>query len=144
MSFTWIREQSPVWDADKERVVGGAPPGVFDFVDLQPGDLIAGEWWRVEDDGQVVAYGWIDVVWGDAEMLLAVEPSAQGRGIGTFVVDRLEKEAAKRGLNYICNVVRPTHPDGERLTTWLQSRGFKPAADGVFRRRVRAGRPPRG
>jgi ribosomal protein S18 acetylase RimI-like enzyme len=141
MGLTWVHEQAPVWDADKARAVGGAPPGVFEFADLQPGDPLAGEWWRVEDDGQAVAYGWMDVVWGDAEMLLAVESSLQGQEVGTFVVDHVEEEAAKRGLRYIRNVVRPTHPDGERLTTWLRARGFEPAADGALRRKVRAARP---
>jgi ribosomal protein S18 acetylase RimI-like enzyme len=138
MDLEWIDEHPPVWDAGKARVVGGAPPGVFDLGDVQPGDPLPGEWWRVEDGGEAVAYGWIDTVWGDAEMLLAVDPSRQRTGVGSFVLDHLEREAAKRGLNYICNVVRPTHPDGERVTAWLCGRGFEPAADGLLRRRVTA------
>ena len=40
--LSWIREESPVWDADKVRVIGGAPAGAFvlTFVDGEslPGD----------------------------------------------------------------------------------------------------------
>lgn len=135
MGFAWIREDAPRWDAGKARVVGGTPPGVFDFGDREPGDPVGGEWWRVDDDGTTVAYGWLDTVWGDAEILLAVDPDHQGRGLGTFTLDRLEEEAARRGLNYIYNVVAPTHPDRDRVTAWLQRRGFELSSDGVLRRR---------
>ena len=136
MSLDWIDEHPPFWDDDKARIVGSVAPGVFDLSDPKSGDPLPGEWWRVEDGGQAVAYGWIDTVWGDAEMLLAVDPTRQGGGVGTFVLDQLEGEAAKRGLNYIFNVVRPTHPHGERVTAWLCGRGFEPSTDGVLRRRV--------
>ncbi len=140
----WIAEHPPVWDDDKARIVGGAASGVFDLGDPKTGDPLPGEWWRVEDGGKAVAYGWIDTVWGDAEMLLAVDPARQRGGGGTFVLDQLEREAAKRRLNYIYNVVRPTHPDGERVTAWLCGRGFEPAADGILRRHVTVSQRPEG
>lgn len=142
MSFEWIHEQSPRWDGDKARIVGGAPPGVFDLGSFRPTDPVPGEWWRAEEDGVVVAYGWMDTVWGDAEMLLAVDPAHAGRGVGTFVLDQLDREAADRGLNYLFNVVRPSHPERDRVTAWLQRRGFEPASDGLLRRRVRQARVP--
>jgi len=137
MRLSWIREHPPKWDEDKARIIGRAAAGIFEIGPYRPGDLLAGDWWRVQDaDSHVLAYGWIDTVWGDAEMLLAVDPPHRGGGVGTFVLDQLEAEAAKRGLNYIYNVVRPTHPDGDRVTAWLCGRGFEPSSDGVLRRRV--------
>jgi GNAT superfamily N-acetyltransferase len=136
MSLDWIREHPANWDADKARIVGGAPAGTFDLGDIESGAPLAGEWWRVEEDGVTAAYAWIDSVWGDAEMLLAVDPARQGRGIGTFVLDRLEQEAGQRGLHYIYNVVRPDHPDKERVTAWLEARAFEPTPDGTLRRKV--------
>ena len=56
------------------------------------------------------------------------------RGVGTFIVDRLEEEAVQRGLNYLFNVVRPTHPDREGITRWLEGRRFKSSDDGLLRR----------
>jgi GNAT superfamily N-acetyltransferase len=138
MGLAWIHESPPRWDGDKARITGAAPAGVFDFGDLRPSDAVPGEWWRVEDDGSVVAYGWMDTVWGDAEMLLAVDPAHEGRGVGTFVIEHLEREAASRGLNYLFNVVRQAHPDGERVSAWLQRRGFEPSSDGLLRRKVPA------
>jgi GNAT superfamily N-acetyltransferase len=137
MGLAWIHENPPRWDGDKARITGAAP-GVFDFDDLRPSDAVPGEWWRVEDDGSVVAYGWMDTVWGDAEMLLAVDPAHEGQGVGTFVIERLEEEASNRGLNYLCNVVRPGHPEAERVTAWLQNRGFELSSDGLLRRKVPA------
>ncbi|MCB9597457.1 MAG: GNAT family N-acetyltransferase [Sandaracinaceae bacterium] len=138
MSLSWIRERNAVWNADKARIVGRAAPGIFDtrYGNLAEGHLVPAEWWRVEDDGRTVGYGWLDVNWGDAEILLATDAEARGRGVGTFVLRQLELEARARGLNYMYNIVRPTHPEGDRVTAWLVARGFGAAHDGRLLRAV--------
>lgn len=138
MSFEWIAENPPYWDADKARLVGDAPQGIFDtrYSMLKPGDLVPGTWFRAEETGNVVGYGWLDVNWGDAEILLATTGDARGRGVGTFILDQLEREAHRRGLNYLYNLVRPTHPEADTVTAWLQKRGFSPDADGRLQRPV--------
>jgi len=139
MAFEWIHEDPAYWDAGKNSVVGGEPAGTFHLPDLKSGDLVPGDWWRVEDSGRVLAYGWMDVNWGDAEVLLAVAAGARGRGVGTFVLDRLEDEARARGLNYLSNVVRATHPRAAEVSRWLQARRFRTAEDGALRRAVARG-----
>ena len=141
MPLTWIREDHPTWSADKERIVG-AVPGAFDLSRYpRDGGVLPGEWWRVEDGGRVVGYGWMDVVWGDGEVLLAVDPLAQRSGVGAFILGRLQAEAMDRGLARIVNVVRPDHPQGTRVTLWLLRQGFLREADGErLARRVQA--PP--
>lgn len=136
--LSWIKEDSPHWNEDKLRIVGEAPKGIFDrrYQELAEGDIVPGEWWRVEDDGKVVGYGWLDIVWGDAEILLATAPGAEGRGVGTFVLGELDRAAKARGVHYLYNIVRPTHPDAERVTKWLSKRGFADAEDGSMRRKV--------
>jgi N-acetylglutamate synthase-like GNAT family acetyltransferase len=141
MAFAWIHESSPTWDDHKNRLVGGAAPGTFRLAPQSPGGVAPGEWWRVEEDGAVVGYGWMDVVWGEGEVLLVVSPSHRDQGAGTFIVDRLEAEAASRGLAYIYNTVSPTHPDRERVTAWLLARGFARGHDDErLERRVRSTR----
>jgi GNAT superfamily N-acetyltransferase len=125
VSLDWIHETPPRWDAAKAAIVGGAPAGVFQLGPQVEGELLAGEWWRVEDGGVAVGYGWLDHTWGDAEILLAVAPEHQRRGVGSFILERLEQEAAARGLNYLHNVVRPSHPDRERVIRWLEQRRFR-------------------
>ncbi len=129
MGLKWIPENPPHWDAGKKRLVGGAPEGIFDFGEHESGELIPGEWWRVEDDAGLAGYGWMDCTWGDAEILLAVDPDRQGAGIGSFILDQLEKEAAARGLNYLYNLVRPTHPEHDGVSAWLGKRGFERSHD---------------
>ena len=103
----------------------------------QPGAPVADEWWHVADaSGEVVGYGWLDSEWGDAEVTFLVAAGRRGEGIGAFIVDHLEAEAAARGLNYIYNVVPATSPDPGWVTAWLVARGFV-AGDGDLRRRVR-------
>ncbi|MCW8139358.1 MAG: GNAT family N-acetyltransferase, partial [Planctomycetota bacterium] len=132
MGLSWVRERTAVWDAGKVRLVGEAPAGVFDarYRELPAGAPVPGEWWRVEDEGQVVGYGWLEVVWGDGEVLFVVAPEARGRGVGGSALERLCEDARARGLRYLYNTVRATHPERERLTAWLTKRGFKPAEDG--------------
>jgi len=139
MGFKWIAEHPAHWDEAKAKIVGGAPEGIFEIGDRSPGELVPGEWWRVEDDNGVAGYGWMDVTWGDAEILLAVASDRQGAGVGSFILDRLEEEATHQGLNYMLNVVRPTHPDREGIGAWLGKRGFSRSHDDdLLRRPVRA------
>ncbi len=139
MALTWVREERPRWDDDKQRVIGGAPPGALDLDPPASGSSLPGDWWAVTDPGgDVVGYGWLDSTWGgDAEIVLAVAPDAQGRGVGSFVLDHLEAEAAQRGMNYVYNTVRTTHPDRDRVHDWLAVRGYRGSdSDAALRKRV--------
>jgi GNAT superfamily N-acetyltransferase len=137
MALRWVREDTPIWDAAKKEVVDGAPAGALELPALSPGALAPGEWFRVEDGDAIAGYGWMDCTWGDAEVTVAVDPTRRGQGVGAFILDHLEQEAAARGVNYLYNAVRPTHPDRERVTRWLEDRGFQPSGDGLLKKRVR-------
>ncbi|GAB3309035.1 GNAT family N-acetyltransferase [Epidermidibacterium keratini] len=137
--LSWRRESAPSWSGDLKRIVGGQPAGVFDvdgYVDDQP---MIGEWWSASaDDGAVLGYGWLDATWGgDAEVSLAVDPAAQTRGVGSFIMSSLEREAAGRGFNYVYNSIRPSHPSGSDLYDWLAVRGYTGSeSGGLLRKRV--------
>ena len=134
----WIKEIGGRWDDNKARIIGGAAAGIFDdrYAQTAPGDLVPGMWWRVERDGAVVGYGWMDVVWGDAEILMATSPDAEGSGVGSFILENLGREAAGKGLNYIYNTVRATHPNADAVARWLRRRGFEDQQDGRLTRRA--------
>jgi GNAT superfamily N-acetyltransferase len=137
MSLEWSREQSPVWDDDKQRIIGGAPAGALDL-SYPAGEQLPGDWYTASEDGRVVGYGWMDSTWGgDTEILMAVDPDHQGRGIGTFVMNHLEWEAAQRGFNYVYNTVRDSHPDRDTVHDWLLVRGYRGnERDASLRKRV--------
>ena len=61
-------------------------------------------------------------------------PDARGRGLGAFVLERLQAEARSLGLHYLYNSVRPTHPRSGETARWLERRGFEPREDGTLRR----------
>jgi N-acetylglutamate synthase-like GNAT family acetyltransferase len=134
--LTWVKDDDPRWDADRERVFATVPDGVFRAEARTAGERLSSDWWRVEDGGRVVGYGWLDDVWGDAEILLAVEEGSRGSGAGAFALARLEQEAADRGLNYVVNVVRDTHPERAAVTEWFVAHGFAGTDDGRLRKRV--------
>lgn len=144
MELRWVHEDRPLWDEDKQRVIGGAPQGALD-VQYPSGAELPGDWWSARDgDGAVVGYGWLDATWGgDAEILLAVEKSVQRRGVGTFILSSLENEAGRRGLNYVYNTVRTTRPDREGVHDWLAVRGYQGStSDTALRKRTPADSEP--
>jgi GNAT superfamily N-acetyltransferase len=134
--LSWIHEDAPVWDADKARVIGGAPAGAF-VIPFEDGDALPGDWWAARDgDGEVVGYGRLDTTWGgDAEILLAVAPDRQEHGVGTFILAKLDEEAGARGINYIHNRIRD-HAQRDVVHDWLVVRGFRGSVDGDLRKRV--------
>ncbi len=139
MTLAWTRENAPRWDADKQRVFGPDELLATGLPGFRPGEPVADEWWRVTDGGEVAGYGWLDTEWGDARITFVVAPGRRGRGVGAFILERLEDEAAARGLNYIYNVVPETHPDGAWIRNWLTLHGFREASRGQLRRQVAAG-----
>jgi len=137
VELSWQREERPRWDGNKQRIIGGAPPGALDLDFAADSDL-PGDWFAARRDGAVVGYGWLDSTWGgDIEILLAVDPEAQASGVGSFVLAQLEREAAERGTNYVYNTVRDTHPDRDAVHDWLLVRGYRGnERDAALRKRV--------
>lgn len=123
MALTWHREENALWDEDKKRIIGGAPD---DIVDIDPvdGEALPGHWWCAKNDGAVVGYGCLDSAWGDAEIALVVDTGAQRKGVGSFVLENLEHEAAAQGVNYVYNTVHAKHPKRTEVQGWLKTRGF--------------------
>ena len=101
------------------------------------GESLPGDWWSARGaDGEVVGYGRLDITWGgDAEILLAVAPDRQESGVGTFILGKLDEEAASRGINYIHNRIRD-HEQRDLVHDWLVVRGFRGPVDGDLRKRV--------
>ena len=100
MTLHWVKEDTPRWDAEKQRLFGPDELAALGLQRAASGAPVADEWWRVtDDDGSVVGYGRLDSEWGDAEITFLVDPARRGTGIGTFILDRLEEEAAARGVH---------------------------------------------
>ncbi len=137
MTLQWSRETRPVWDDDKQRIIGGAPPGALAMSHAEGVELL-GDWFAARDGDAVVGYGWMDSTWGgDTEILLAVDPQRQGQGVGTFIMSHLEQEAARQGTNYVYNTVRESHPHREQVHDWLLGRGYRGSdRDESLRKRV--------
>lgn len=143
MTWRWIPEHDPRWDQDKAAALGDLPPTLFGLGHPEVGRPLGDAWWRVEDDaGTTLGYGRLDDTWGDAEILIVATPAARGTGVGAFVLENLEREAAGRQLNYVYNVVPTRHPDGEAVRDWLTRHGFATTEVGELRKQVATGAAP--
>ena len=47
MTLRWMKEDTPHWDADKQRLFGPDELAAAGFHQPAPGAAIADEWWRV-------------------------------------------------------------------------------------------------
>ncbi len=120
---TWHAEARPTrLDDAKCSFFDAVPDGTVDL--RTAGDFLPGDWWHLEVDGQVVGYGWMDVTWGDAQILLAVHPDHQRKGYGGVILDHLEAEAKKQGLRYLFNTIPVNHPDPTGARVFLTRHGF--------------------
>ncbi len=139
MSFTWQKDDDPRWDADRTRLFDESGLASVGMTRPADGAPVADEWWRATDEsGELVGYGWLDSEWGDAQISFFVAPDRRGAGVGAFILDKLEDEARRRGLNHIYNVVPDSHPDRRWMTHWLTLHGFRDSGRGELRRHVRA------
>jgi GNAT superfamily N-acetyltransferase len=136
MALLWIREIPAHMDELKQGVLRAAGEGVFSVARVPRMALLPGDWWRATDGKKILGYGWMDTSWGDAEILLAVDPTAQRAGVGKFILDRLEMEARERGLNRLYNVIPARHPEPEKLKAWLMKHGFVQAGEGSLLQRA--------
>ena len=136
MARAWTSETPPRWDAAKVDAFAPAGPEQHGLGRPGAGDVLGDAWWRAEDDGEVLGFGRLDDSWGDAEVLVVVSPAHRRSGVGAWIMDRLEQEAATRSLNYVYNVVPVAHPEADAVRRWLLDRGFTETSDGELRRRV--------
>ncbi len=135
MELTWVAEPTPLWNADKRRVVGAWPRSFPSLCQADEGAVLPGRWWRAEREGeQVVGYAWMDVTWGDAEVWMAVDPAVEGEGVGSFLLRHLVEESRRAGLRYLFNAIPKDHPEPARLRAWLEKRGFGLSGDGLLKR----------
>jgi GNAT superfamily N-acetyltransferase len=142
MSHSWEALSSPRWNEDFARIVGGWPEGVFPRAGWTDAGIVPGAWWAVRSEtGAVVALAVLDTVWGDGEVMVAVDPACVRTGAGRFAMEQLQVEARSRGLAYLRNQVPAAHPQPEAVVAWLESCGFVAGSSaGEYVCRVRVAR----
>lgn len=77
--------------------------------------------WLFEDDGLLVALGWVEQHGPRGIAVGAVDADARGRGLGSALVDRSEARLAELGVERIHNVALAPDPGAPEL---LASRGY--------------------
>ena len=135
-SLTWVKDDDPRWDADRERVFATVGPGVFPgrAASRGSGCPVTGGGSRTTAGSSATAGS--TTSGATRRSCSRSRRAARGTGAGAFALARLEEEAAARGLNYVVNVVRDTHPDRDAVTAWFLAHGFTGTDDGRLRKQV--------
>jgi hypothetical protein len=76
MTLTWTKENSPRWDADKQRVFGPAELAATGLAGPAPGEPVPDEWWRVTDGEDVAGYGFHEASRGQLRRQVVMSPSS--------------------------------------------------------------------
>lgn len=120
----WIKEEEPVWDSDKEDIIDCAPQGSFNMGPKSNG-TISGDWWKLVENKRVIGYGWISMISGDAELLIAVRKSEQHKGYGNIILENLEMEASKLKHNKVVAIIQSENINAVNIIYWLDRKGFR-------------------
>ena len=88
-------------------VAGFGRPGDFGFVATDDAVPLGAAWWRHFQAG-VPGYGFVDEA--TPEVSAAVLPAHRGRGIGTAMLEALEREARRRGIDRLSLSVERDNP----------------------------------
>lgn len=120
----WIKEEKPLWDRNKIKIIG-SNIGCFVISDIQEGDKLEGKWFKLTDKyGQIVGYGWIDIIGGEAEISVAVDKKYKGNGYGTQIINNLYTEIKKLGFDEVIAVVREENSNAEDVIRWVYKNGY--------------------
>lgn len=91
----FIYENNPVWDLNKERIIGSESES-FCIGNVEINASLPYKWWRLEDDTtqDVLGYGWIEVNENarETEISICIAQEHRGEGIGKKILNNLEQK----------------------------------------------------
>ncbi|MFE4354013.1 GNAT family N-acetyltransferase [Peribacillus butanolivorans] len=120
-----IKEENPIWDIEKENIVGKVEGGTFNLDNLEVGTQLHQEWWKlIDDNDRVLGFGWINYENGDFEISLAVHKDYQGSGSGSIIIEGLESIAKEKGFNKTVAIVKKTNPNSLKMIKWLYQKKY--------------------
>lgn len=110
--------------ADDETHLFGRPSrvGVSNLTAWLSGSDLATDTWLVEEDGRLVALGWVGQHDDIGEAIGVVHRERRGRGLGSELVDRSEERLRARGVGRIHAVTLAPDVGAEPLLT---GRGYR-------------------
>ena len=100
-------------------VEGFGRPGDYGIVAEQGAEPLGAAWWRYFQ-ASTPGYGFVDEA--TPEVSAAVLPGQRGRGIGTALLEALEREARNRGIDRLSLSVERENP----AVALYQRLGFRP------------------
>ena len=109
--------------ADEEQLLGRrSRVGMSDLRQWLSRVDLAEDAWLLEEDGQLVAFGWGETHVGLGLAVGVVHPQAKGRGIGARLVERSERRLREQGATRVHQVALAADTNAPALFT---ARGYR-------------------
>ncbi|WP_339243074.1 GNAT family N-acetyltransferase [Paenibacillus sp. FSL F4-0243] len=121
-----VKEENPIWDNEKENIVGNVEVGTFNLENVVVGEELCQEWFKLIDDNVgVLGFGWIDYNNNNFEISVAVHKDYQGSGSGSIIIEELERIAKEKGFNEVRGIVKSSNPNAVKMIEWLYRKNYK-------------------
>jgi GNAT superfamily N-acetyltransferase len=125
----WKREF--IWDESKKNIIG-SNPNAFNLGNVENDAKLQDDWWAlINDEGEVLGYGWIKYENNEAELSVSVHSKFQNKGFGSRILINLEQEAIKQGSNKLIAVIQESNSIGKDVITWLYNNKYQAIWPGV-------------
>lgn len=120
-----IKEENSMWDSEKKAIFENIETGTFDLNEFKLGNRLGNEWWRiVNEDDDVLGFGWINYEDQDFEVSIAINSHSRGEGLGSFVLDKFEQIAKEKKYEQIVAIVKKTNPNSSMMIEWLYKKNY--------------------
>ncbi|MEH7515107.1 GNAT family N-acetyltransferase [Gottfriedia acidiceleris] len=133
-----IKYEKSVWDIEKEIIFGKVEEGIFEFYNLELGNELNQEWWKlVGDNEEILGFGWINYKHGDFEFSLVVNQESRGYGIGSFIVEELERIAREKNFKEVLAIIKQSNPNSLKTMKWFYEKGYTGYVNGFEGREMK-------
>ena len=134
-----IKEDNPIWNLEKNRIFTSIDQGTFEYnlKELGLGIALEHEWWKLVENKKVLGFGWINYTNDDFEISFVVYDDYTGKGLGSFIINELEKLGESKGYRKILAIVKETNPNSEKIIEYLYRKGYSFYIDGIDQKNIK-------
>lgn len=122
----FIKEENPIWNEEKNINIGKEYRS-FNNLPNELGIKLSNTWLKlVEDNNELIGYGWIDYKNDEAEISVYVKENKRGKGNARNIIKCLEDEIHKKeNINTIIAIIKKENENKFKILKLLLNNNFE-------------------